>query len=133
MVSDEEVNTLIANINKDAATREEAYLDVYQLGFSNNPAAIPELVKLTSHASEYVRLAAISSLGILKAVDQFDLLAKRYESKEGLWQDRAMALKAIGDLDTPKSHAYLQKEWDQLKNNTDTDSLWTKEIISLYL
>jgi hypothetical protein len=133
VVSNDEVNKLIANINKDASTREDAYLDVYQLGFSNNPIAIPELVKLASHPSEYVRLAAISSLGILKAVDQFDFLVNRYESKDGIWQDRAMALKAIGDLDTPKSHAYLQKEWDQLKDKTDLDSLWTKDIISLYL
>lgn len=91
-------------------------MDVYQLGFSNNKLAIPELVKLTKHSSEYIRLAAISSLGIMRAVDQFDLLVRLYQNKGGLWQDRAMALKAIGDLGTPESHAYLQKEWAVYEN-----------------
>jgi hypothetical protein len=133
MITDAQVNELAATINKDAATRDDTYMDVYQLGFGNNPSAIPELVKLTANPSEYVRLAAISSLGILKANDQFDFLAARYELKDGSWQDRAMSLKAIGDLGTARSRAYLQKEWEQLKNKTDNDSLWTKEIISLYL
>ena len=132
VVSDEQVNVLIDRIKKDSA-RPDAYLDVYQLGFSNNPIAIPELVKLSLHTSEYVRLAALSSLGILKANDQFDFLAKRYESKDGLWQDRAMALKAIGDMDTPQSRAYLQKALTQFENSKERDVLWTTEIILLYL
>ena len=132
VVSNEQVNALVASINKDGA-RADAYLDVYQLGFSNNTIAIPELVKLTSHAGEYVRLAALSSLGILKANDQFDFLATRYETKDGLWQDRAMALKAIGDMDTPQSRAYLQKELAKFENGKEREALWIKEVILLYL
>ncbi len=133
VVSTEQVNALVAAINADGTTRADAYLDVYQLGFSNNPAAVPELVKLTSHGSEYVRLAAISSLGILKASDQFGLLVKLYETKPGLWQDRAMALKAIGDLGTPESRDYLKKESGKLASQSDKESTWNKDIIALYL
>ncbi|AMP13854.1 HEAT repeat domain-containing protein [Collimonas pratensis] len=133
MVSTETVTALIDKINKDGATRSDSYLDVYQLGFSNNPAAIPELVKLSSHSSEYVRLAALSSLGILKATDQLKFLTDRYESTGGIWQDRAMALKAIGDLGTPDSQAYLQKQRENFKNKTDKEARWTNEIIALYL
>lgn len=133
VVNDSQVQDLITNINKNGGIQDDAYLDVYQLGYSNNPIAIPELVKLSTHSNEYVRLAAISSLGIIKATDQFDLLKKLYETKTGLWQDRAMALKAIGDLNTPKSGDYLQKEWSQFQNRTDKEALWTKEILALYL
>jgi hypothetical protein len=132
VVSTEQVNLLIAAIAKDGTVRADAYLDVYQLGFSNNPAAVPELVKLTSHPSEYVRLAAISSLGILRASNQLPLLIGLYEAKTGIWQDRAMALKAIGDIDGPESRAYLQSEWVKLEKLTDKNAIWTKEIIALY-
>ncbi len=132
MVSNEQVNALIARINTDGS-RDDAYLDVYQLGFSNNPIAISELVKLSSHSGEYVRLAALSSLGILKANDQFGFLAARFESRGAKWQERAMALKAIGDLDTTQSRAYLEQQLVQFENSKDTEALWFKEIILLYL
>ncbi len=133
MISNDQVSALIEKIKKNSSTQNDTYLDVYQLGFGNNPAAIPELMRLTSNANEYVRLAAISSLGILKANDQFNFLAGLYETKDSQWQDRAMALKAIGDMNTPKSRAYLQTELNRFKDSTDRESLWTKEIISLYL
>lgn len=133
VVSTEQVNALIVKINQDGAARADAYLDVYQLGFSNNPAAIPELVKLSTHSSEYVRLAALSSLGILQAKDQMPLLISRYESTDGLWQDRAMALKAIGDLGTAESLDYLKKQSKKFENQTNREALWTQEIIALYL
>jgi outer membrane murein-binding lipoprotein Lpp len=133
VVSTEKVKELIAKINKDNGASNDAYLDVYQLGFSNNPVAIPELVKLTSSLNEYVRLAALSSLGMLKASNQLKFLIGRYESGGDLWQDRAMALKAIGDLGTAESLAYLQKQWKKYESQTDKEALWTKEIIALYL
>lgn len=131
-VGDEQVKALIEKINRDIAL-DSAWLDVYQLGFSNNPLAIPELVKLTSSQSEYVRLAALSSLGIMKATSQMPLLMERYESRTGVWQDRAMALKAIGDMGTAESRSYLEKQLERFKAGTDKESRWTREIISLYL
>ena len=131
VVPNDQVRALIAKVNQ--STTPDTYLDVYQLGFSNNPIAIPELAKWTAHSDEYVRLAAISSLGILKAVDKTDMLIALYELKDGLWQDRAMALKAIGDMDTPRSRAYLKGEAAKYDGRTDKEAIWTREIIALYL
>ena len=132
-ISNDQVKALIDKINQDGGKSDDAYLDVYQLGFGNNLSAVPELVKLSSHVNEYVRLAAISSIGILKATDQVAFLSKLYETSTLIWQDRAMALKAIGDMDTPESRAYLQTQKTQLGSRTDKDAVWTKEIIALYL
>ena len=131
-VSDDQVKVLIDKVNRDIAL-DTVWLDVYQLGFSNNQLAVPELVKLSSHESEYVRLAALSSLGILKATAQMPFLVGRYESQTGIWQDRAMALKAIGDMGTSESRAYLEKQMERFKTGEDNESRWTREIISLYL
>lgn len=134
VVSDEDVNKLIESIDKQADTNDSiAYLEVFQLGFSNNPIAIPALVKLTKHTAEYVRLAAISSLGILKAEDQFSLLVSIYQSKEGEWQDRGMALKAIGDMGNAESKAFLKKELTRIESLADNESIWNQDIIALYL
>lgn len=131
-LGDDQVQALIDKVRRDG-DQGDAYLDVYQLGFSNNQLAVPELVKLCGHSSEYVRLAAISSLGILKASDRFDFLRSIYDAKDGLWQDRAMALKAIGDLGTPASQDYLRAEWLKLLERKDLEAQWNKEIILLYL
>lgn len=133
-ISDDQVRQLIQRVNQIGSAGEgDAYLDVYQLGFGNNALAIPDLVKYCSHSNEYVRLAAISSLGILRAADQIDLLKKLHASKSGLWQDRAMALKALGDINTQETRAYLQEQWTILQNRTDKEANWTKEILALYL
>jgi hypothetical protein len=52
-------------------------------------------------------------------------LIDRYESRTGIWQDRAMALKAIGDLGTPESRAYLEKQWERFKAGDDKESRCT--------
>lgn len=133
-ISNEEVDRLIAKIDAEAATNPLSYFDVYQLGFGNNQRAVAALVKYTSAAQEYVRLAAISSLGILKARDQQGLLEQLYTGiGADLWQDRAIALKAIGDLDTAESKVFLQAEFDRLKDKSDKGSVWVKNVIALYL
>lgn len=133
-ISDDEVGALIRKVAQEAAGKSnDTYLHVYQLGFGNNPRAVPELVKLSSHTDEYVRLAAISSLGILKANDQLPFLSRLYESTGLIWQDRAMALKSIGDLGTPESRAYLAKQQTLLEGRTDKDAIWTRDVIALYL
>ena len=128
--SDAEVDRLATKI----ATRgDDSYLDVYALGFTNNPKAIPTMAKLARDPDEYVRLAAISSLGTLGASDHLDLL-KSIHTGEGMWQDRAMALKAIGDLGTPEAKAYLDEQLAVLKTRAaDKDTNWTLQVIGLYL
>ena len=115
-IDDAEVDRLLAKIKAEAATNPMAYFDVYQLGFGNNPRAIDGLVQLTASEHEYVRLAAISSLGIIKARSQQARLESLYRGiGADLWQDRAIALKAIGDLDSNESRAFLQAELERLE------------------
>lgn len=127
--ADEAVDALIGKV---ATTKEDNYLDVYALGFSNNPRAIPTLAKLTSADAEYVRLAAISSLGTLHAVDQFELL-KTLSQTANMWQDRAMAVKAIGDLDTAEGRAYLGEMKATLQASKERESVWMLDLIGLYI
>lgn len=128
--SDNEVSRLVGKL---AQRGDASYLDVYALGFTNNPAAIEPLVKLTGDPDEYVRLAAISSLGTLGAADQLDLLKSIHEGT-GMWQDRAMALKSIGDLDTPEARAYLAERLKAFEGSgTDKEAAWSMQVIGLYL
>ena len=127
--SDDAVDALVEKVT---STKTDDYLDVYALGFTNNPRAIPTLAKLTKAEPEYMRMAAISSLGTLRAVDQFELL-KSLSRDSRQWQDRAMALKAIGDLDTAEGRAFLEETRTRLKGSTERESLWTLDLIALYI
>lgn len=132
--SDATLAALLAKLAPPAKLEGDAHLDVYALGFTNHPGAKERLVQLTQHADEYVRLAAISSLGTLGATDQFGLLKGLYERRDAIWQDRAMAIKSIGDLGTPEARALLSEElkrWESGKG--DKESIWTAQVIRLYL
>ncbi|MGH8082577.1 MAG: HEAT repeat domain-containing protein [Lysobacter sp.] len=122
---------------KIAQRNDNSFIDVYALGFTNNPKAIDTLVGLTRDNDEYVRIAAISSLGNLRAEGQFELLKSIYGSAN-IWQDRAMAIKSIGDLDTAESKAFLTEQMAYWKGKAaDKDSMkeanWTLQVIGLYL
>ncbi len=111
--SDAQVQELIHKISvPGSATR---YMDTYALGFSNNPEAIDTLVQLVKDPDDYVRLAAISSLGTLHATAQMPLLTSIYEGNGALWQEKAMAMKAICDLGTEASKAYTAAEAKRLQ------------------
>jgi hypothetical protein len=96
------------------------------------PACHSHLVKLSAHKDSYVMRAAMSSLGVLHADQHFGLLAKEAENTKDDFEDRAAALKGIGDLGTPQSRGYLEKERARL-DNTDGESVRAKGLISLYL
>lgn len=129
--SDAVVQDLIGKVN---GTRgNDSYLDVYALGFTGNPKAVETLAKLTTDADEYVRLAAISSLGTMKATSKFDLLKTLYENRGGVWQDRAMAIKAIAELGTADAQAFVTQEQQALKARADQEASWTLQVIGLYM
>lgn len=127
----------VEELQKRIATRSsggDTFLDVYALGFTNNPKAIPTMASLVGDPDEYVRLAAISSLGTLRAGGHFDMLKGMARNRGGLWQERAMALKAIGDLGTPEARVFLQEElkaWVEAPANDE--ARWTSQLIRLYL
>ncbi len=130
-ISDQQVNALVNHIkqnNEDKST----YLKVYELGFGNNPAAIENLVEFTKFDEEYIRLAAISSLGTLQAESQIDYLWSIYNHAK-LWQDQAMALKALGDINTEASMAKLKEVKANLAKQKDKTAVWFNEVLKLYL
>lgn len=126
-LSDSQVDALIAKISGSNIN----YRDVYELGFSNNPRAIPQL--LTAIKDDEVHQAAFSSLGILRDSRHFDLMATAARDSNSDWEDRAAALKAIADLGPPESVDYLQRERTRLQPLTDAESVRSKELIGLYL
>ena len=130
-ISDKEVNVLIDKIDNNLGNGS-TYIDVYQLGFGNNQSAVPALVNYTGNESEYIRLAAISSLGILQAEEHIGLLKSIYTNAE-TWSDRAMAVKAIGDIGTPEALEFLKEAKVDLASKNSKEQSWTKEIIGLYL
>lgn len=135
-ISDEKVKELIKNASVKPV-QPNTYLKVYELGFGNNKNAIKSLVEFTKHEDEYIRIAAISSLGILKADSELPYLKSLYSSQK-LWQDRAMALKAICDIGTPEALGFaasVKKEFEKTyqANTKDQEAAWTLEVLSLYI
>lgn len=131
-LTDQEVNKLGEKINSESGENKLSYLDVYELGFSNNKSALKLLRKLSTSTDEYIRLAAISSLGILKDNDSMSDLKKIYADGSS-WQDRGMALKAIADIGSQDSIDFLKQEkskWDELSTR---EAKWNSMIISLYI
>jgi hypothetical protein len=106
------------------------YLDVYQLGFGNNKSAIAYLKELTKSKHEYKRQAAISSLGILKAENEFDYLASLYQNSSS-WPDKAMVLKAIGDLRIQKGIDFLKSKQEAFTK--EPKKYWLKDLVNLYI
>lgn len=123
-----EISDKIMNGKADRAT----YVDVYELGFGNNLKAIDTLKKLTTHKDDYTRMAAISSIGILRDARQLDFLKSIYNSSDS-WQDKLAAIKAIGDLSTPAAIAFLNEAKDKLRDKNDKIDVWIKQVIDLYL
>ncbi|RYY76762.1 MAG: HEAT repeat domain-containing protein [Gammaproteobacteria bacterium] len=134
-ISDDQVTKLAAEINANPAAAD-SYLKVYQLGFGFNKTAVKHLVTMSKSADEYVRLAAISSLGNLKADGELSYLKELYNSSTGSWQDRGMALKAICDIGTAEAMTFAKQakaDLDKPSKRDKDDITWTKEILALYL
>ena len=126
--SNKAVKELVSSINLASAdAASEQYLKVLELGYTNNPTAIEPLVRLTSHNETIMREAAISALGILGAKDQFPLLKNIYETKNKI--DKTMALKSIGDLDTPEAREFI----NHVKRSEEyLDDETIREVADLY-
>lgn len=129
--SDETVKALTTKIN--GARTPETFLDVYALGFTNNPAALDTLIGLTRDSQEYVRQAAIASLGNLGASNQFGLLKTIYQDATVSWQDRCIALKSIADLGTAESKEFITAEAKRLGADSSKEMQVMSRILALYL
>ena len=128
-LSDAQVDALIAKTNGT----ELKDMDIYELGFSNNPRAIPHLLKLAGKADDENLLATLSALGTLRATEAQDLLTQHATNPKNDWEDRATALKALGDIGTPAALGVLKQEKTRVDSLTDTESVRTKALLALYL
>ncbi|QKF83394.1 HEAT repeat domain-containing protein [Halarcobacter ebronensis] len=132
-MSDKKVDEIVKKINDGIKNTDKLnYINIYELGFSNNPKALDTLIAFSSNSDEYLRLASISMLGLLGGESQFDLLVKKYRESK-LWQDRALALKAINDIDTPESKEFIKLEYNLWKSTDSKEGKWNTLLIGSYL
>jgi hypothetical protein len=123
--SSSEVARIVASIQAD--TSELVYMKVFELGYTGNLEAIPHLRDIASnHEVKLARAAAISSIGMLKATDQFEFLTEIYNSSNKI--ERAMALKSIGDLEVPDGDAFFAKVAD----SKDVRDSMVEDVVDLY-
>ncbi len=101
-------------------------MKVLELGYTNNPKAIEPLLNLASHEDTMVCACAVSGLGMLQASEQLPFLIEFYREHENT--QKFMALKAIGDMDTEASHAFM----DSVRNSEDYEEEMIKEVVDLY-
>lgn len=121
----EKVDALVKEI--EGSTDNYVFLKVLELGYTNNPAAIGPLFLLANHDDDYVKVAAICSLGILGAVDQFEFLKECYNTRTK--DEKLMALKSIGDLNTPEAMAFIQS----VKNSDEYNHERIRELVDLFI
>ncbi len=74
-----------------------------------------------------VRVCAISSLGVLGAVEKFDFLKNVYNTTESI--EKSMALKSIGDLDTSQAIEFMKF----VKESSDYQDKMIREVVDLYI
>lgn len=121
----DKINLLLDDINNNF--NEFSYLKVLELGYTNNRDAIDPLIKLTNHKDSMVRVCAISSLGVLGAVEKFDFLKNVYNTTESI--EKSMALKSIGDLDTSQAIEFMKF----VKESSDYQDKMIREVVDLYI
>jgi len=121
----------VAALRARAAKEEGADLLVVieELGASNHPSALAPLTQLALHPSEEVRGAALGAIGTLGRPESLAQLVPLV-SAGASHTDRYMALKAIGDLDSDASRAFLVQLKSSLPDTAEARA--QQEIIALY-
>lgn len=121
----DKINLLLDDINNNF--NEFSFLKVLELGYTNNKDAIDPLIKLTNHKDSMIRVCAISSLGVLGAVEKFDFLKNVYNTTESI--EKSMALKSIGDLYTSQAIEFMEF----VKESSDYQDKMIREVVDLYI
>lgn len=121
----EKVEALVEEI--EGSDDNYLFMKVLELGYSNHPASVGPLLQLADHDDGYVRVSAICALGVLGAVDQFEFLKKCYYTRDD--DEKLMALKSIGDFNTPESMDFLRS----VKNSEDYGHERIREVLDLFL
>jgi len=135
-LDDNSVKNLISLANKQIKDKYNlAYLTVYQLGFSNNILALDFIEEHTKQTyPDYVRFASISTLGILGGEKYLDYLISIYNNSSYSWEDKIMALKSIGDINSSEANSFLEKTSKFLNERKEDFYIKAqKDTIELYI
>lgn len=117
---DEKIDRLTTEINSEIGkTVEGPFWKVLELGYTNNHKALDPLKRYSQQGEEFFRSCALSSIGTLGVEDQLEFLKQRYNGAMGSFNDRYMAVKAIGDLGTIEALKFI--------NAIKKDSAYIKE------
>jgi hypothetical protein len=104
---DGKVNRLAEEINSDIGGKNYSnFWKVLELGYTNNPQAMEPLKTYAQTGDEFFKSCALAAMGTLGADGQMEFLKQRY--REGWYNDRYMAIKAIGDIGTPEALQFVQ-------------------------
>ncbi|PLY07241.1 MAG: hypothetical protein C0625_06400 [Arcobacter sp.] len=131
-LSDEKVEELIKRIHDGEKVNDKLnYLNMYELGFSNNVKALEVVKSYNDSFDEYLRLTSIAVLGLLGGENEFSNLVAIYRNAK-LWQDRAMALKAIADIGTERTKKFVDLEYKYWQKQDTKEGKWNSMILKLY-
>jgi len=111
-----EINGQLAQKIKSGA--KDAYLQVLELGGSNNPEAMKMLMDKVQSEDMLIRACALSSMGTLGAEDKIDFLKQKYTEYADI--DKFMTLKAIGDIGSPEAMEFLKHAKADPKNANES-------------
>jgi hypothetical protein len=128
-LSNEKLKDIQARAEKKIKARDEdAYRPVLDLGNSNNPEAVKALIAFAAVEDRFTRASALSGIGVLGAQDQLGFLKKKYVENTGISQ--FMALKSIGDLDSPEAIDFIRRAKDDPQYSSEYGF---KYVVDLYL
>jgi len=131
-LSDEKVFKIADSIKEGIITKDRlTYLNIYELGFSNNQKALDTLIAYSNNTDEYIRLSSISMLGLIGGESQFEYLVSKYKNSK-MWQDRALSLKAISDIDTKKAKSFVNLQYNLWKNIDTKEGRWHTMLLETH-
>jgi len=104
---DEKINQLTSEISAEFGKDDNGpFWKVLELGYTNNPKAMEPLKQYSQQGYELFKSCALSAIGTLGAGGQLEFLKQRYAACG--FNDRYMAVKAIGDIGTPEALQFIQ-------------------------
>ncbi len=115
---------------RDTNYTKNSYLLVNDLAGTNNPAALPHIARYMKHEDFPMRQAAISSTGILGAVQYLPQLKEIYAN--GTAEEPNIAVKSIGDMGTAEVLSFIRAEYANITGDSTKDTS-LKELMKLYL
>lgn len=104
---DASVQELKARIDSDIAKKDysESFWRVIDLGAANNLTAMQFLKNYAADRDEFFKACAVDAIGMLGPGPEFDFLKQIFAA--GTYNDRYMAIKAIGDIGTPEALKFI--------------------------